>query len=74
MRDRVLCVSPNMAIDKTVVVDAFTLSQIHRPCDVLQLAGGKGCNVARSLIELGAKSVLTGWIGGFAGMFISSEL
>ncbi len=74
MKGRVLCVSPNMAIDKTVVVNAFHLNRIHRPGEVLQLAGGKGCNVARSLVQLGAKPVLTGWVGGYAGMFISSEL
>jgi tagatose 6-phosphate kinase len=70
----ILCVSPNAAIDKTVVVPAFRLNEIHRPEQVLAFPGGKGCNVARALKLLGESPVVTGWIGGTAGQFIEDGL
>ena len=70
----ILCVNLNAAIDKTVVVNDFQLDQIYRPDEVLALAGGKGCNVARVLNTLGAEPIVTGWVGGHAGNFIESEL
>lgn len=70
----ILCVNPNAAIDKTVVVPAFRLNEIHRPEQVLAFPGGKGCNVARALKLLGESPVVTGWIGGYAGQFIADSL
>jgi len=70
----ILCVNPNAAIDKTVVVPAFRLNETHRPEQVLAVAGGKGCNVARGLKRLGESPVVTGWIGGYAGQFIEDGL
>jgi tagatose 6-phosphate kinase len=70
----ILCVNPNAAIDKTVVVPAFRLNAIHRPEQVLAFPGGKGCNVARALKLLGESPVVTGWIGGTAGQFIEDGL
>lgn len=70
----ILCVNPNPAIDKTVVVPGFRLNAIHRPAGVLALPGGKGCNVARALVTLGESAVVTGWVGGHAGRFIEEGL
>lgn len=70
----ILCVNPNAAIDKTVVVENFHLDAIHRPGFELALPGGKGCNVARAARTLGCEVRVTGWVGGFAGQFIESEL
>ncbi len=70
----ILCVNPNAAIDKTVVVNSFRLNEIHRPEQVLAIPGGKGCNVARALNRLGETPVVSGWIGGFAGQFIETGL
>jgi tagatose 6-phosphate kinase len=70
----ILCVNPNAAIDKTLVVPAFRLNEIHRPEQVLAFPGGKGCNVARALKVLGEAPVVTGWIGGYAGQFIEDGL
>jgi tagatose 6-phosphate kinase len=70
----ILCVNPNAAIDKTVVVPAFRLNEIHRPERVLAFPGGKGCNVARALKLLGESPVVTGWVGGYAGQFIEDGL
>ncbi|MBK8988756.1 MAG: 1-phosphofructokinase family hexose kinase [Chloroflexi bacterium] len=70
----ILCLNANAAIDKTVTVPAFRLGRIHRPTTVIALPGGKGCNVARALQQLGAKPVVAGWVGGCAGQFIAAGL
>jgi tagatose 6-phosphate kinase len=70
----ILCVNANAAIDKTVVVSPFRLNAIHRPQQVLALAGGKGANVARALHRLGEHPVVTGWVGGYNGAFIAAGL
>jgi len=70
----ILCINPNAAIDKTVVVSPFQLGKIHRPEAVKALAGGKGCNVARALKTLGESPVVSGWVGGTAGQFIQNSL
>lgn len=70
----ILCLSLNAAIDKTIVVSSFEINKIHRPESVIATAGGKGCNVARALKTLGEESVVSGWVGGFAGQFIEKEL
>ena len=70
----ILCVNPNAAIDKTVVVSPFHLNEIHRPQQVIAIAGGKGCNVARALKRFGETPVVTGWVGGYAGRFIEDGL
>ncbi|MFO7679954.1 MAG: 1-phosphofructokinase family hexose kinase [Chloroflexota bacterium] len=70
----ILCVNLNAAIDKTIVVSSFKLGEIHRPEAVKSLAGGKGCNVARGLQQLGEKPVVTGWVGGTGGQFIENGL
>ncbi|MBL8094932.1 MAG: 1-phosphofructokinase family hexose kinase [Anaerolineales bacterium] len=69
-----LCVNPNAAIDKTVVVPGFHLNDIQRPESVRMSPGGKGCNVARAFKTLGGEPVVTGWIGGHAGAFIEEGL
>jgi 1-phosphofructokinase family hexose kinase len=70
----ILCVNANAAIDKTVVVSPFRLNAIHRPRQVLALAGGKGANVARALQRLGEHPVVAGWGGGYNGQFIAAGL
>jgi tagatose 6-phosphate kinase len=70
----ILCLNLNAAIDKTIVVSSFEINKIHRPESVIALAGGKGCNVARALKTLGKTPVVSGWVGGFSGQFIESEL
>ena len=70
----ILCVNPNAAIDKTVVVHNFSLDKIHRPQAVVSAAGGKGCNVTRVLRILGETPIVTGWVGGHAGRYIEAGL
>lgn len=69
----ILCVNLNAAIDKTLVVRKFRLGAIHRPEQVIALAGGKGFNVARALKSMGGHPVVAGWVGGHAGRFIEER-
>ena len=70
----ILCVNANAAVDKTILIPGFQLNAIHRPKSVLALPGGKGCNVARAIKNLGGEPLVTGWIGGFTGQFIERGL
>ncbi len=56
MHQRIVAVTPNPAIDKTVLVPGFTLGNMHRPERLIALAGGKGLNVARVVKRLGGDS------------------
>lgn len=71
---RVLCVSPDVAVDKTTFIPDFHVGKLYRPPEVLTLAGGKGCNCARVLKILGAEPVVTGWVGGNNGSFIEEGM
>jgi tagatose 6-phosphate kinase len=63
----VLTVTPNTALDKTYLLDHFSVDRIHRPSGVEALAGGKGVNVARVIVSLGGEAVVTGFVGGRTG-------
>jgi len=62
------------AIDYVVEVDDFSLGEIHRSKSEVYLAGGKGINVSTVLKNLGVDNVALGFIAGFTGEFIRSEL
>ena len=62
------------AIDYVVDLDALTIGAINRSKGEHMLAGGKGINVSIVLANLGKKSVATGFLGGFTGDFIRSDL
>ncbi|NWJ44285.1 MAG: hexose kinase [Chloroflexi bacterium] len=66
----ILNLLPNPALDKTVVVEGFETGKIHRPGEVLILAGGKGFNFARSLKNLGVDSLVVAPLGGLLGNYL----
>ncbi len=70
----VVTVTPNVAVDKTYVVEEFRLDRMHRPSEVRTVAGGKGINVARVLSELGRPALATGFVGGRSADEIVSRL
>lgn len=74
MRPTILTVTPNPAIDKTAVVPGFQLGKIHRPQELLMLAGGKGINVARSIHRLGGTCRVCLLLGGHAGRWVLDQL
>jgi len=63
----ILTVTPNVALDKTYLVDGFHINRIHRPVEMRTSAGGKGVNVARVLKTLGRPALATGFCGGHVG-------
>jgi fructose-1-phosphate kinase PfkB-like protein len=63
----ILCLTPNPAIDRTLVVPNLTLGKVHRASETIVAAGGKGLNVARAIRLLGGESCCMGFAGGHSG-------
>jgi 1-phosphofructokinase family hexose kinase len=70
----IVCVAPNPSIDKLFQVERLAPGRIHRPDDFVQVAGGKGLNVARAATTLGAEVHVVALLGGHAGRWIADEL
>jgi tagatose 6-phosphate kinase len=70
----ILVVSPNLAVDQTVYVDHLIVGQVHRSKSTRREPGGKGVNVSRVLTTLNVPFLLTGFVGGSQGEFISQGL
>lgn len=66
----ILCVTPNPAIDRTLVVSEFDKGKIFRTDKVIVAPGGKGINVARAVHVLGGRAVCAGFLGGHTGRLI----
>lgn len=67
----ILCVSPNPALDRTLVVNQFVPGSVYRATQTLLLANGKGANVARAVRNLGKKAVCAGFLGGRTGRLVA---
>ncbi|MCC6494767.1 MAG: 1-phosphofructokinase family hexose kinase [Propionibacteriaceae bacterium] len=70
----VLTVTLNAAIDKRYDVGRITVGEVQRVARVLASAGGKGLNVARGAQLCGQEVVATGFVAGFAGQFVTSQV
>jgi len=76
----ILVVSPNLAIDVTLEVEALRPGEVHRARRVRRQAGGKGVNFARALRSLGPLGLpgdpplVVGFAGGRAGEAIREGL
>ena len=70
----ILTVTANPAIDRVYFVENFRIGQVHRPIKAVFTAGGKGLNVSRVCSLLGEKVTATGFLGGYNGAFIRSEV
>jgi hexose kinase, 1-phosphofructokinase family len=69
-----LCVNLNAAIDKRYDLSRLEYGRVQRVSAVSASAGGKGLNAARGARLIGTEVIVTGFIGGFAGQFISSQV
>ncbi|SRR6266403_3353217 len=69
-----LCVSPNPAMDKRVLVSELKLGQIHRVKSARAYAGGKAAHVAMILRTLGESPAWIGFAGGETGEDLLSGL
>lgn len=62
-----LCVTPNISIDRTVHVPGFGAGRVWRAERVRATCGGKGVNTARAILALGHRSTCAGLIAGHTG-------
>jgi tagatose 6-phosphate kinase len=70
----IIVVSLNPALDVTHHVDGVDWAGVNRPTQVRSVPGGKGLNVARTLLARGADVTLIGLAGGITGAAIRSWL
>jgi 1-phosphofructokinase family hexose kinase len=70
----ILCVAANPSIDRLFQVERFAPGAIHRPAGFVQVAGGKGLNVARAAAQLGGGVRAAALLGGHAGRWIAEQL
>lgn len=74
MLERVITVTCNPSIDKTVTVEKLVPYSLNRVLDSRIDPGGKGINVARVLKSFGADVTVTGFIAGHQGAQLSDFL
>jgi 1-phosphofructokinase len=67
MKQKILTVTLNPSIDKTITLENINLNQLNRAIDTRVDPGGKGINVARVLQNLGIEVLATGLIAGDIG-------
>ncbi len=68
----ILCVTPNIALDRTLVVPGYGVGGVFRPQQTVVTIGGKGINVARIIKLLGGHARCLGFIAGYTGALVSS--
>ncbi len=67
----ILCVSPNPALDRTLLVPDFAAGKVLRAQSALAAAGGKGINVARAVRNLEGEALCSAFLGGTTGRYIA---
>jgi 1-phosphofructokinase family hexose kinase len=67
----ILCITPNPAIDRTLIVPNLTLGNVYRAQQLIVAAGGKGLNVARAIRLLRGESLCLGFAGGHSGRLMA---
>jgi 1-phosphofructokinase family hexose kinase len=67
----IICITPNPAIDRTILVPRLVLGSINRAERNIVAAGGKGLNVARAIHTLRGESLCMGFAGGHAGHLLA---
>ena len=70
----ILSVTLNAAVDHILFVEGLKPHDTNRVSRMQTDAGGKGINLSRIAVELGAKSIATGFLGGGPGAFITHVL
>ena len=73
-RETIVCVTPNAALDRTLVVPDFAIGHISRIPNAIAVPGGKGLNVLRAVEILGGKALPMGLLGGYTGRMIADMM
>jgi 1-phosphofructokinase len=74
VKAKVITVTLNPAVDKTITVDQFTYGETNRAKEVRMDAGGKGINVAKVLHQFEQPVIAEGLIAGYQGTWIENRL
>ena len=68
----IVCVTPNAALDRTMVVPDFAIGHISRIPGAIAVPGGKGLNVLRAVDILGGRALAMGLLGGHTGRMVAA--
>lgn len=71
---RMITVTLNPAVDKTVRVGKLHIGGLNRIREALEDAGGKGINVSRAVCAFGGETLAMGFLGGRQGALIRETL
>ena len=71
-REKIICVTPNAALDRTMVVPDFAIGHISRIGKAVAVPGGKGLNVMRAVRILGGQPLAMGLLGGHTGRMVAA--
>jgi 1-phosphofructokinase family hexose kinase len=71
---RLVAVAPNPSIDRLHELDRLRLGAVNRPLVETWVAGGKGLNVARAALALGAEVGAVALVAGHAGRWLVETL
>ncbi len=71
-RQTIVCVSPNAALDRTLLVPNFAIGHISRIPNAIAMPGGKGLNVLRAVRILGGQPLAMGLLGGYTGETVAA--
>ena len=67
----IICITPNPAIDRTLILPGLVLGSVQRAERSIVAAGGKGLNVARAIRTLGGEALCMGFAGGHTGRLLA---
>lgn len=70
----IVCLAANPSVDKLFEVDRLVKGDIHRPSGFVEVAGGKGLNVARAAHALGADVRSVALMRGHTGKWLVEML
>ena len=70
--ETIICVTPNAALDRTVVVPDFAIGHISRIPGAIAVPGGKGLNMLRAVEILGGRALAMGLLGGHTGKMVAA--
>lgn len=70
----ILCLALSPSVDITYLVPGFAIGEVNRTESVVRVPGGKGLNVARAALQLGASVAAVAPLGGTSGEWIASAV
>src|SRR4026209_405236 len=70
----IVCLAANPSVDRLFEVERLVKGDIHRPSGFVQVAGGKGLNVARAARSLGADVCAVALLRGHNGRWLQEAL